>query len=475
MGGYRKRSIWHALQPAPGPGLLAGLRGSFQDMADFESVRIGAAASDELYLCYLSTLVGSEHLLFSMEPASGSEDAALIERYVGTKYTEGDLPACVEALCRGGTVLCTAASAAGIVLETGDWQQRGVQQPQTENVIQGPMYAFNECYRTNVALLRQRMRTPKLKLWETSVGQVTPVRAGVFYMQGITDEGLVRRVQDQFSKIEIDGLQDTGELLRLLGGRSILLYPLAVTTERPDRLASSLLGGKLVIIMDGTPLAIVAPGAFADFWEAAEDRYLTPVIAIFLRMLRFMALIINLFLPGFYVAISSVNIDVNRLEISLAAAGSREGVPYPVLVEALLILFLLDCIVEAGVRLPRTISATVTMVGGVVLGQAIIQANIVSNLLVIVAATTALTNFIVVDYQMGLVQRVLKYFVLIGAGVLGILGLVVCFAVLVVFLSRLESFGVAYLTPAGPRARTYAGDILPRFKRRSRAPKGRAG
>ncbi|CAI6076396.1 spore germination protein [Cohnella sp. JJ-181] len=474
MTGHRKRSIWQALRPVPGSGLLAGLRDSFKDMADFEAIRLGEAASQELYSCYLTTLVGSEHLIFALDPDAERMDEALVERYVGTKYAEGDLKACIEALCRGCTVLCTPASASGIILETGEWQQRSVTQPQSENVIQGPMYAFNECYHTNVAMMRQRMRTPKLKLWETTVGEVAPVQSGMFYMEGITDEGLVQRIQQQFSKIEVDGIQDTGELLRLLGARSVL-FPLAITTERPDRLASSLLSGKVVILLDGTPRAIVAPGAFSDFWEAAEDWYLMPFIAVFLRTIRFMALLTNLFLPSFYVAVTSVNIDVNRLEISLAAAGSREAVPYPVLVETLLILFLLDCIVEAGVRLPRTISATVTMVGGVVLGQAIIQANIVSNLLVIVAATTALTNFIVVDYQMGLVQRVLKYFVLIGAGVLGILGIVLSFAIMVVFLSRMESFGVAYLSPAGPRARVYAGDPLMRFKRGRDRHKERSG
>lgn len=463
MSGRQKRTLWQALQPVPGAELLAGLRGSFDGMADFEAVRLGEAASGELYLCYLSTMAGSEHLLFSLDSAFGEADAALVERYVGTKFAEGDLPACVEALCRGGTVLCTPSSASGIILETADWQQRAVSQPLTENVIQGPMYAFNESYRTNVALLRQRMRTPKLKLWETTIGCETSTRAGVFYMQDLADQGLVDRVKERFARIAADGIQDTGQLLRLLGGKS-LLFPLAVTTERPDRVAGALLGGKIAIVLDGTPLAIVAPGAFADFWEAAEDRNLMPFIAVFLRTLRFMALMTNLFLPGFYVAITSVNIDVNRLEISLAAAGSREGVPYPVLVETLLILFLLDCIVEAGVRLPRTIGATVTMVGGVVLGQAIIQANIVSNLLVIVAATTALTNFIVVDYQMGLVLRVLKYFVLLGAGVLGILGIVLCFAIMVVFLSRLESFGVSYLSPAGPRARVYKNEMLSWFR-----------
>ncbi|SFL22314.1 spore germination protein KA [Paenibacillus sp. 1_12] len=440
--------------------LLSMLQEAFQHAADFEVTYIGEVDSQKVYLCYLSTLVGSNHFGFQMASMEERQLHTVLERYYGTPYSEGNFQTCESSICSGKTVLCMANSSNGIILETFNPQQSSVQPPQTENVIQGPMYAFNENYQTNIALLRQRMKTSRLKIWESTVGNIMHTKVGVVYLQDVTEPSLVHTICDQLKKVDVDGIQDTGELLRLLNNQSTFnLYPIALTSERPDRAAASLLDGKVIIILDGTPFSIIAPTAFVDFWHSAEDQYLSPFIAVFLRVLRFAALMINLFLPGFYVAITSVNIDVNRLEISLAAAASREGVPYPVLIEAMLMLLILDFIVEAGVRLPKSISSTVTMVGGVVLGQAIIQANIVSNLLVIVAATTAITNFIVIDYQMGLVQRLLKYFVLIGASLIGVLGIVVCFVIMVIFLSRIESFGVSYLTPIGPMARVRSRGI----------------
>lgn len=433
--------------------LLPRLQEAFQHAADFQAVCIGESDAGKLYLLYLTTLVGSDHFIFNVNRQPQDGVLTTLHSYYGTSYSAGDFSACEKAVCAGKTVLCTAESVNGLILATENPQQRGLQQPQTENVIQGPMYGFIENYQTNIALIRQRMQTSRLKIWETRVGDLTNTKVGVVYLEGVTDPGLVQYTCGQISAIQADGIQESGELLRFMNPGSSRLFPAAVTTERPDRVAASLLNGKIVVLMDGTPFSIIAPGSFFDFWESPEDQYLTPLIALFLRWLRFIALMINLFLPAFYVAVTSVNIDLNRLEISLAAAGSREGVPYPVWIESLIMLFLLDCIVEAGIRLPRSISSTVTMVGGVVLGQAIIQANIVSNLLVIIVATTALTNFIVVDYQMGLVQRILKYFTLAGASVLGILGIFICFAILVICLSRIQSFGVSYLTPIGPGAR----------------------
>ncbi|WP_405081252.1 spore germination protein [Paenibacillus chitinolyticus] len=434
--------------------LLSKLREAFGEAADFEAVCIGELNGREVYLCYLSTLIGSDHFRFQIEWMERPELDTVLESFSGSKFTSGTFAACERSVCSGKTVLCLSDSAAGIILETGHTQSSGVHSPQTENVIRGPMYAFNENYQTNAALLRQRLKTSRLKIWESTVGDISRTKVGVFYMEGITDAGLVRQFCEKIAAIRIDGIQDTGELLKLLNSNAgLYLYPVALSSERPDRAAAALLNGKVVVILDGTPFSLIAPAAFVDFWHSDEDHYLSPFVAFFLRGLRFTALVVNLFLPAYYVALTSVNVDINRLEISLAAAASREGVPYPVFIETMLMLFILDFIVEAGVRLPKSISSTVTMVGGVVLGQAVIQANIVSNLLVIVAATTAITNFIVVDYQMGLIQRILKYFMLTGAGIAGVLGIVICFACLVIVLSRIESFGVSFLTPLGPGAR----------------------
>ncbi|QHT61049.1 spore germination protein [Paenibacillus lycopersici] len=422
------------------------LGATFADSADYTAALIGAVDHDELYLCFLSSLCSSQKLDFLLAGHDG-ELSARLNRYIGTELETGERERCEQAICRGFAVLCKRGSSDGLILNLAETQQRSVGSPVTESVLQGPMNAFTENLDVNIALLRQQIRSPKLSLWETEIGSVSWTRVVVFYLKGAADPDLLTRLQDKLKHIETAGIQDTGQLLRLLMSRKRMqLFPMAISSERPDRIAADLLAGKVVMMLDGSPFAMSVPAVYTDFWHSPEDQYVNPYVTYFLLVLRFLAMFINMFLPALYVALTSVNVDVNRLEIGLAAAASREGVPYPVFVETILMLFVIDFITEAGLRLPKTISSTVTMVGGVVLGQAIIQANIVSNLLVIIVAATAITNFIVIDYQMGLVQRILKYFIVIGATTAGLLGIVFCFACLVFYLSCLESFGAPYLT-----------------------------
>ncbi|MGK9250152.1 MULTISPECIES: spore germination protein [Paenibacillus] len=438
----------HRLRAGSGSRSLFGmLRDAFGDSADYRTEAVGASGSEPVYICFLASLCSTQKLDLLLGSTGIGELSAKLSRYNGTSIGEADQPACEKAICNGSAVICTSLSENGLLVDLSETQQRGIGSPITESVLQGPMYAFNENLDANTALIRQQIRSPKLKMWETKVGELSQTRIAVFYCQGAADPDLLASLKERIGNIQADGIQDSGQLLRLLVSRKKLgLFPLAMSSERPDRSTADLLRGKMVIMVNGSPFALTVPAVYTDFWHSPEDNYVNPYVAYFLLSLRFLAMFMNLFLPALYIALTSVNVDVNRLEISLAASASREGVPYPVFVETFLMLLIIDFITEAGIRLPKTISSTVTMVGGVVLGQAIIQANIVSNLLVIIVAATAITNFIVIDYQMGLVQRILKYFIAIGATVAGLLGIMFCFACLVFYLSCLESFGAPYLT-----------------------------
>lgn len=443
----------HRLRNEQGTGmLLEQLNVLFEDSSDYIAFKIGGSGEDEVFLCYLSTLTSHHQLHFALS----TDDENLLEskllEYEGTPVGEADLEECEQALCNGVAILCMKNSASGLLLDLQEVQQRGLDSPYTETVLQGPLYAFNENLEVNSGLIRQRIRTSQLKSYSLLLGKRTRTPARIFFCADAVDYDCLNHIKDLLIHLNATGIQDTGELLRLLDQkRWMRLFPKAILTERPDRVASDLLRGKIVILLDGSPFALVLPAVYTDFWHSPEDSYVNPYVSVFQNALRFLALFLNLFLPALYVALTSINVDVNRLEISLAAAASREGVPYPVFFEAIIMLVLIDFITEAGTRLPKAISSTVTMVGGVVLGQAIIQANIVSNLLVIIVATTAITNFIVIDYQMGLVQRVLKYFFCVGAAVAGLLGIVFIAACLIFYVSCLDSFGTPYLTTLLPR------------------------
>ncbi|WP_167859356.1 spore germination protein [Paenibacillus cymbidii] len=432
--------------------LFERLGEAFAGSSDYTTIPIATTDGDEWHLCLLQSLCSTQKLGYWLDAPADGVWSARLERYTGNELAEGSFLRCKQAICDGYAVICRQRSSSGLILDLAESRHRSVSTPITENVLQGPMNAFIESLDINTALIRQQIRSSRLNLWETVVGTDSLTRVAVFSYAGAVDPDLLVRLQAKIDRIRTDGVQDTGQLLRLLNAdKRLTLFPLAVSTERPDRVSAELLAGKAAIMIDGSPFALIVPSVYTDFWHSPEDRYVNPYVTYFLLALRFLAMLINLFLPAMYVAITSVNVDVNRLEISLAAAASREGVPYPVFMETLLMLIVIDFVTEAGLRLPKTISSTVTMVGGVVLGQAIIQAHIVSHLLVIVVAITAITNFIVVDYQMGLVQRILKYFTVIGATVAGLLGIVFICACLIIYASCLESFGAPYLTSIWPR------------------------
>ncbi|WMT39397.1 spore germination protein [Paenibacillus sp. D2_2] len=277
----RNRSMFQHLSYDQGEPLFSQLEQAFQNAADYQSVGVGYVGKEQIYLCYLTSLVGSDHMIFQLEVPEDATNTNL-DSYIGTKYTVGSYKECERAICTGKTILCTHNSSNCIILDTENPQQRGLQQPQTENVIQGPMYSFNEHYSTNIALVRQRMQTPRLKIWETTIGEITHTTVGMMYLEGVTDPGLIQYTRDKISSIQTDSVQESGELLRLLNPKTGL-FPVAVTTERPDRVSASLLNGKVVIFLDGTPFSIIAPGSYFDFWESAEDQYLTPFIAVFIE------------------------------------------------------------------------------------------------------------------------------------------------------------------------------------------------
>ncbi|MCM3630838.1 spore germination protein [Paenibacillus glycanilyticus] len=434
--------------------LLDLLREAFADSSDFKAALVGTVEDDELYLCYFQSLCSAQKLDFLLVDDNGGDLSFRLARYSGAGLSEGDFQRCEAAVCNGFAILCKLKSSEGLILQLSENQQRAIGSPITENVLQGPMNAFIESLDVNTALIRQQIHSSKLKMWETVIGTASHTRVALFFYADAIDPDLLSQLKERMASIRTEAIQDSAQFLRLLMSRKRMhLFPLAISTERPDRVSMDLLKGKAIIMIDGSPFALSVPSVYTDFWHSPEDKYVNPYVTYFLLTLRFMAMFINLFLPAVYVALTSINVDVNRLEISLAAAASREGVPYPVFVETFLMLIMIDFITEAGLRLPKTVSSTVTMVGGVVLGQAIIQANIVSNLLIIIVAATAITNFIVIDYQMGLVQRILKYFIVVGASIAGLLGIVFCFACLTIYLSCLETFGTPYLNSLWPKKR----------------------
>jgi len=327
---------------------------------------------------------------------------------------------------------------------------RAINEPDTEPVVRGPKDGFVESLQVNASLIRRRIRSSRLKLELFKVGSLTKTSIGVFYIQGIANDKVVEEVRRRIKRIEIDGILASGYIEELIGDEPFTIFPLIQTTERPDRSAASLLEGRVVILVDNTPMNLIVPCTFVSLLQAAEDYYTPSPFASFVRIIRFIALNIALLLPAMTVAVFSFHQELIPTTFLTNVASARQDLPLPISAEVLLMELTFELLREAGVRLPKTIGQAVSTVGGLVIGQAAVNAGYVAPIPVIVVAMTAIASFTIPSYAAGISIRILRFFLLILASLLGGMGIMLGLMTILVHLCSLRSFGVPYLSPFAP-------------------------
>ncbi|NPV54849.1 MAG: spore germination protein [Firmicutes bacterium] len=330
------------------------------------------------------------------------------------------------------------------------WQQRSVQQPISEPAVRGPRDGFVENIRTNTALIRRRINDPNLIIRSLKIGSLNPTHIALVYIDGVADSNIVSMLEEKIKGIKADQVFGTGSLEELLTKGSMSLFPKALSTERPDRVAGGLLQGQISIVIDNSPFVLVVPAVLTTFFQASDDYYHRSPIATYIRIIRLVGWALGLFLPGLYVALAAVNPDVIPLGMAMAISASREGIPYPAFVEVLIMDIAMELLSEASTRLPTYIGASATVVGGLIIGTAAAQARIISNIMIIVVAATAIGIFVTPNYELALAWRISKFLFTFFAAVFGLYGLSAAFIFLLLFLVAQDSFGVPYLTPLGP-------------------------
>ena len=358
--------------------------------------------------------------------------------------------AILSAVFSGDTVLFVDGSATALLINTRGWASRAIENPDSESDIRGPRDAFNEDLLTNVTRLRRRVKDPAFHCESLAIGARTRTQVALVFLQDHVNPKVLRQVRDTLKGIEIDSVIDSGYLQEFLQGRRWSIFPLIQSTERPDRASAALLEGRIVIIVDNSPFALVLPAVLASMFQAAGDYYHPSPIGTFLRIIRVIGWMLGLFLPGLYVALSSVNPEVMTPALAIALAASREGVPYPAIFEVLVMDIAIELLAEASTRLPAIIGGAATLVGGLIIGSAAVEANIISSTMIIVVAVTAIGLFTIPSYELGLAWRIAKYLITISAAFMGLFGMANAFILLVIYLSSLRSFGQPYLSPAGP-------------------------
>lgn len=313
-----------------------------------------------------------------------------------------------------------------------------------ENAIQGPQLALSENVTLSLSLIRGRYHSPTLKVEERQLGKLSQTKIYILYDEVLAEPESVKILKDKLSNIHVDVLQAAGQLERFVNDQKRSLFPKMMITERPDRVAINLSQGKVVILINGTPFALIGPTVFYDFFSAVDDLYQNYFVSRFLVILRYLGLFISLTVPALYVAIASFNPEIFRVQLTLSIAGSRAAVPYPSFIEVLFMLGTMEFITEASIRLPKAIGPTATTVGGLILGQAAQQAGLVSTIMIIVVAAVAIANFVIPINSMSFAIRVAKYFLIVLASFFGIIGVVAGMVGMVIYLCGMRSLGQPY-------------------------------
>ncbi|WP_410769050.1 spore germination protein [Fontibacillus sp. BL9] len=379
-------------------------------------------------------------------------------------YWAMDLKEAVEQILAGDLLMLLEGEASGLLISIAKWEERSVDESKTQPVVKGPQNAFTENIRTNTTLVRRRVKHDKVRVAGLRVGKLSKTDVAIMYLEGIASDQLVAKLIGSMNNISVDRILE-GEYLEeiLLGNKQFSIFPRFYNTDRPDTIAAGIMEGRIAVFIDGTPFVLLAPTLFNDFLQSAEDYYQPSLYSSAIRLLRYCSLFICLFAPALYIALTTFHQDMIPTQLLISIAGQREGTPFPSFVEAMLMEITFEILREAGIRMPRTIGQAVSIVGTIVIGQAAVEAGIVSAVMVIVVSITAISSFVIPAYSMAIPVRMIRFGMMGLAASFGVYGLTIGLILLIVHLCHLRSFGMPYFSPVAPYHRSQMKDALVRF------------
>lgn len=363
---------------------------------------------------------------------------------------EGRLDLMVEAVLEGKTAVVIEGIKGAFLIGYRTVDKRAVEQPQTEQVIKGPREGFIEQLHSNLGLLRYRLPTPDFRVTMTKIGSKTKSHVAVCYLEGVVNPLLVKEVNKRLAAIDIDGILDAGYLEQFIEDNHFSPFPQVMNTERPDKTVANILEGRVAILVDGSPFALIVPVAFSSFYQSVEDYTTRYLQGSFVRLVRVVALVFSMVFSALYVAIISFNPELIPTKFAVAVAGERAGVPFPAVVEILTMEVSMEVLREATIRLPQQIGGALSIVGVLVVGQAAVAAGFASPITVVVIALTTIGSFATPAYNAAFALRMLRFPLIFLSGIFGLYGLVVGLILITNHLLSLRSFGVPYMTPVVP-------------------------
>ena len=371
-----------------------------------------------------------------------------------------DLKTLYTHLLSGDTIVLLEGYSKGLAVSSRGWEGRGVQEPTSQTVVRGPKDGFSETLGTNTSLIRRRIKNTDLWIETLPVGSKTQTDVAILFIKDIANDKIVNEIRDRMKRIDIDAILESGYIEEQIQDETFTVFPTIQNTERPDAACAALLEGRIVIMVDGTPFVLLAPALFVQFFQSSEDYYQRADISTLLRLLRFFCFFLALLTPSAYVAVTTFHQEMLPTLLLINLAAQREGVPFPAVVEAVLMELTFEILREAGVRMPRAVGSAISIVGALVLGQAAVEAGIVSAAMVIIVSLTAIASFVCPSFDMAISIRILRFVFMLLAATFGLYGIVIGLIIMVAHLASLRSFGIPYLSPLAPFIPADQKDVL---------------
>ncbi|MBB6734231.1 spore germination protein [Cohnella zeiphila] len=402
------------------------------------------------------------------------KEAIFLDSLSHTEVTlKRSLDSLIDGILRGKTVVAVEGVDEAFVINTRSLERRAIETPATEQVIRGPREGFIELLDTNLSLIRYRLQTSDLKIKSMTIGRETRSRVAICYLEGVANPDLIKEVNHRLSQIDIGAVLDSGYLEQYIEDNHFSPFPQMQYTERPDKVVANLLEGRVAIMVDGSPLALVVPTVFNQFYQTVEDYTERFLLMSAIRLARMLALVFSLIFPSLYVAIISFNPELIPTEFAVAVAGGRAGVPFPAVIEVLAMEVSMEVLREATIRLPQQVGGALSIVGVLVVGQAAVSAGFASPITVVIIALTTIGSFATPAFNAALALRLLRFPLVILAGTFGLYGIMLGLILILNHMLSLKSFGVPYLAPYTPGSFQGMKDLIVRAPLRSmwRRPK----
>ncbi|WP_446935533.1 spore germination protein [Lysinibacillus fusiformis] len=434
-----------------------------KEINDVDDVKLNMIATEEgdVTLIYFSSLIEKMTLqtMVSIPLANNIKQIHQMAQYMDPK----DIQGVIKKLNSGQTLLFFHETNALLSMDTYSAPTRAITNTETESTVIGPQDAFTESLETNISLVRRRIQSAQLKNENRIVGSEANIKISIMYMDNIVNHKNLDDLRNRIDQVEFPLFTDISVLKQLIEDNPLSPFPQYYMTVRPDSICRYLIDGRIVMFMDNSQLAIVCPTSFFEMFVSIEDYYNRWTTASLLRMLRFFGFFLTIMITPMYISALTFHPEILPYELLLNLQESRSKVPFPPLIEVLFIELIVEVLREAGSRMPAKVGQTIGIVGGIVIGTAAVQAGLLSNILIVLVATSALLSFLPPIFLMSNASRFVRYIFILSAGLFGLFGQMLAFAWLIHHLLSLKSLGTHYMTPGIPRNPTDLLDNVIRF------------